>query len=185
MNDLNFLENQNDEMQSDSLKTLATLSKKLKDVRQEIAGAEEFLKILNKQEAQLSKEEIPNLLLSRGLSSISLDCGDKIEIQEKIYVTLPKKDLIKRKEVMRWIIEQGGANIIKRELKIDEPEDSVLTCLKENHICFEDKKDIHSSTLKAWFRSKLGISKNSLQEIEIGDVPKSANLFIYKETKIK
>ena len=91
----------------------------------------------------------------------------------------------KRKTVLKWIIKNGGGSIIKRNLNIEEPGLGVLEFLVKHQIIFEDKKDINAGTLKAWFNSKLGISKNSLQEIEIGDVPKEAGLFVYKETKIK
>jgi len=180
-----FLEHVESPTPENDLKKLSKLSIFLKEKRKIIALLEMQLAEAKENERQLSQEEIPMLLLRNSVTSINLEDGSKVSIQEKIRVSLPKKDFIKRNTVMKWIIENGGANIIKRELKIEEPEKGVIDFLKENNIFFEDKKDIHASTLKAWLSSKLGMSKNSLQEIEVGDVPIEANLFIFKETKIK
>jgi len=180
-----FLENIETSTPEDDLKKLSKLSIFLKEKRKIISQLEMQLAEAKENERQLSQEEIPMLLLKNNITSVNLEDGSEVSIQEKIRVSLPKKDVMKRITIMKWIIENGGANIIKRELKIEEPEKGVIDFLKENNVFFEDKKDIHASTLKAWFSSKLGMSKNSLQEIEIGDVPIEANLFIFKETKIK
>lgn len=188
MGETSFLEEKqeiNGKEEEKDLKILAKLCDNLKKGRKTIAYLEDQLRVAKEFEKKLSQEEIPNLLLSKGISSLSLDDGLTVSINESIKVSLPKKDLIKRANILKWIIENGGANIIKRELTIEEPSIQTISILKKNAVLFEDKKNIHASTLKAWFKSKLGMSKNSLQEIEIGDVPKEANLFLYKETKIK
>ena len=175
----------NEAAKNTTLLKLSSLCKMLKENRKSINHLEMQLAEAKENERLLSQEEIPMLLLSNGIDSLSLEDGSKVSIQEKLRISLPKKDQMKRSLIMKWIINNGGASIIKRELKIEEPEKGVIDFLKENNVFFEDKKDIHSSTLKAWLSSKLGMSKNSLQEIEIGDVPPEANLFIFKETKIK
>jgi hypothetical protein len=183
MSDLSFLES--NDVTGDDLKTLSTLCDRLKEKRKEIALMELQLKSLKETERKLGQEEIPNLLFSKGISSLSLEDGSTVTVRESVKVSIAKTDKQKRAEAFKWIIENGGAGIIKRELRIEEPEQQTITFLKDNSIAFDDKKDIHHSTLKAWFSSKLGISKNSLQEIEMGDVPSSINLFMYNETKIK
>jgi len=180
-----FLENVRDIQDEDSLRQVSRYAFELSSLRKRIDLAEEKLKELKKEELKLSNEEIPDLLLSMGLTSISLDSGEKITIEENLHVSLPKKDLAKKRIVLIWIIENGGADMIKKELIIDEPEKKIIDYLKETHIPFKQQQGIHPSTLKAFFKSKLGITKGSLQEIEVGDVPEEANLYVYKETKIK
>jgi len=181
--DFKFLEGK-DSPATDVLKEISTAVNILIDIRKDIDHMEDQLKDLKKDETQLSQEDVPNLLLERGLTSITLESGEKIEISEDLHTSLPK-DPIKRKVVLRWLINNGGSGMIKEEVKIEEPEKSLIDYLIEEDIPFERIHDIHNSTLRAFFKSKLGISKGSLQEIEIGDIPKEASIFVFKKTKIK
>lgn len=184
-NDLGFLETDESQVDLDSIKVLGEKCRILKEKRKDIAQMELQLDNLNKEEQALSREEIPNLLLQTGLTEIKLESGEKVTIQEKLACSLPKKDLEKKKKVFNFIIEQGGEHIIKRILSVEDPEEFIINFLQENKIPFSDEKSIHASTLKSWFSQKLGMKKNSLQEIELQDIPKEANVFTYKETNIK
>lgn len=106
-------------------------------------------------------------------------------MDKSLSVSLPKKDVLKRRTVLNWIIENGGEGIVDEILSVEDPEEELFSYLQQQAIPFNHNKDIHHSRLKAWFRAKLGIKKGTLQEIEVGDVPTEANLFIYSETKIK
>jgi len=181
--DLDFLE-PNDTMERDVLTDLSHLAQELVTTRKDINLIEESLKLAKELERKLSQEDIPNLLLQRGLMSITLDTGEKIEVAEDVTASLPK-DFIKRKIVLRWLIKNGGGPLIKEELRVEEPEKALMQYLEEMDIPYENIRDVHHSTFKAFFRSKLGITKGSLQEIEVGDVPKEVNLFVFKKTKIK
>lgn len=181
MSDMGFLEKEN----SIDLKLIGEKCQVLKEKQKSIDMLKMQLEQATKEERNLSREEIPNLLLQAGLTSVSLETGEVIKIQENLSVSLPKKDLIKRNKVLTFIINNGGANIIKRKVTVEEPELLILNFLKENKIPFDDKKDIHASTLKAWFKNKLGMSKASLQELELQDIPGEAGIFVYNETKIK
>ena len=182
MPDLNYLEEKDEDI--DSLEELAVLVEKLVAKRKNIEFLEEQLTVAKKFERLLSQEEIPSLLLKNNLTSITLESGEQITIIENLRVSLPKNSL-NRSVVLKWLIENGGENMIKKELVIDEPEEHIKQYLKKCGVPFIASQDIHAQTLKAFFKSKLGIAKGSLQEIEISDVPKEANLFVFKETKIK
>ena len=184
-NELDFLEKDTQNVELKTIELLGGKCRLLKEKRKEINQAEMHLSELKKQEETLSREEIPDLLLQTGLTEIKLESGERVEIKEKIACSLPKKDTGKRKIVLNFIIEQGGEHIIKRKLSVEEPEEFIITFLQEKRIPYSDIKDIHASTLKAWFSEKLGIKKNSLQELELQDIPKEANVFVYKETNIK
>jgi len=181
--DFKFLEGK-DSPATDVLKEISRAVNSLIDVRKDIDHMEEQLKLLKKDEVQLSQEEVPNLLLERGLTSITLESGEKIEIGDDLHTSLPK-DPINRKIVLRWLINNGGSGMIREELKIEEPEKSLITYLLKQDIPFERVRDIHNATLRAFFKSKLGMTKGSLQEVEVGDIPKEANVFVFKKTKIK
>jgi hypothetical protein len=167
------------------LKQLSSLCKDLKAQRELIAGVEQHLEELKEKERKLSQDEIPNLLLSKGIEGLTLDDGSKVEIKEALKVSLPKTDIVKKGRALQWITNNGGADIIKNEVTIREPDQKTVNLLNENDIPYVAKNDIHASTLKAWFSRKLGITKNSMQEIDLCDIPKEINAFMYKETKIK
>ncbi len=181
--DFKFLEGK-DSPATDVLKEISRAVNALLNVRKDIDQLEEQLKVIKKDEVQLSQEEVPNLLLERGLTSITLESGEKIEISEDLHASL-SKDPTKRKIVLKWLVKNGGAGMIKEELTVEEPEKSLLDYLVEEEIPFAKIFDVHHSSLRAFLKSKLGITKGSLQEIEIGDIPKEANIFVFKKTKIK
>jgi hypothetical protein len=123
-------------------------------------------------------------LLAQGLLSIELETGDKVRIDEKLYASVPKDPKNKRL-VINWLIEQNGQYLIKREVSIEEPEKWILDLLQEKDVPHDEKHTVNTNSFKAFIRAKLGLKKGSLQEIEIGDIPKEANTFIRKETVIK
>ncbi|MEJ2248063.1 MAG: hypothetical protein P8Y70_00200 [Candidatus Lokiarchaeota archaeon] len=184
INDLSFL-NEDKQIEKSELQELVVLCDKLRYVEKEIQKYEDYLATLKNRKRKLSSEEIPNFLLTKGISSLTLENGLKISIKEQVYISLPKKDLSKRKSALKWIIEKGGANIIKNEVRIEDPENRVLKLLKDNNVLFNQFQDIHSSTIKAWISRKLGVSKNSIQEIELSEIPNELNVYIDKQTIIK
>ena len=176
---------ENFEMDNGEISKLSEKIKLLNQVRKEIEDKEYELKKLKDIEKGISGEDIPQFLSKFGIDSIKLDNGAQVTIEEKINVSLPKKDVIKRNNLMKWISENGGAGIIKDTLTMFDPENSIIEKVKELGVSFERKKDIHASTLKAFFKEILGLKKNTIQKVEISEIPKEANLYIYKETKIK
>ena len=123
--------------------------------------------------------------MSKGLKSIETENGIKIEVQEKIAVSLPKRDINKRLKALDWIRNNGGAPLISNDLLVSDPEEGLKHWLIEHKIPFQVKQDIHYARLKSFISGKLGMKKGSLPEIETSDVPSELNLFIYNETKIK
>ena len=183
--DTDFLNEVKEGFDSDDLEILSAKVLLLKQKQLRIEELNTELEKVSKEERLLSREEIPEFLLSKRLKAIIMEDGTKIEIQEKISLSLPKKDITKRKIAMVWITENGGEGIIKNELRVTEPEESIKRYLMLNKIPFTINADIHYQTLKSFVSGKLGLKKGSLAEVEVSDVPEELNLFIYKETKVK
>ena len=148
----------------------------------------EFLADKMKEEAEkekaLSQEEIPNLVLSRGLSEIKLATGEKVIITEGLFCGVPK-DPIKKRIVLKWLSKNQGEHLIKREVTVEEPEEHILKYLKDKGIPFIDQMNVNTGSLKAFLSAQLGMKKGSLQVIELGEIPSEANPFVLKKTKIK
>lgn len=182
-NDLGFLE-QPDKVDTNILAELKEKVDQLIDQRSRINLLEEQVKQEREKEARLSGEEIPNILLAHGITSINMESGEKIEVIEKLSASVPKEDIIKRNTVFHWLIQNGGSYLIKQELVVEEPEKAIIEFLDQKGIPYANEKKVNTNSFKAFLAAKLGMKKNTLAEIEISSVPKEASPFIYRETKI-
>lgn len=170
---------------NNNLSELSGKIKRLLKLRENIKEMEEKLKQVKKEENQLSGEEIPAYLAQFGIDSIKLDNGKSVTIREDLKCSLPKTDYVKRKNYLNWLRENGGSDIIKEELTINSPNAKIIEHLRKENITFLQSENIHPSTLKAFFRDILGITKNSVAKMEKSELPDYINLYIHRETKIK
>lgn len=182
---VSFLDEVQDELTSDDLVRLAEMVKLSKAHNEAIEAMKDSLAKVEEQQRLLLREQIPELLMSKGLRTIELLDGTKVQVQEKVSANFPRKDLVKKKAVLDWLIANGGASIIDNEVIINEPEKFVLDYLKEKKVPIKRNIDVHHQRFVSFIRDKLGLKKNTLPEIEASDVPEEANLYIYNETKIK
>lgn len=181
--DLDYLEEM--ERKEVNMVEVSDAAYEMAKLEQEIMVAEEKLKLLKKDYDKLSGETIPELILGSGLSECKLKDGRSVTVTKDIRVNLPKTDKDKRKDVLRFITDNGGGSIIKRKLTIEEPEEHVKEYLRKHCIGFSDDMDIHHSTLKAWFKDALGMKKGSIKRFQETDIPGAASLFVFHKTKVK
>jgi len=181
----NFLEQLDNEPVASDLSHLSIMCQDLEGLRVHIKESEEHLKKLKMQELKLSGEMIPEFLQLKGLSGVTLGTGAKIEITEDVKVSLPKTDPAKRKIALDFLRNNNGADIIKDTLTINCPEDTIKNYLIDESVPFKEEETVHPQTLKAYYTDLLGLKKNTIQRVNIEDVPKECGLFIYKKTKIK
>lgn len=183
MNDHDFLE----ESQTLDSAALATLQGKLSgltDLRTQIAEVESHLKELKKEEMKRSREDIPSFLLQFGINRLDLDNGMCVTIKEDIACTVPKTDMVKRQAVMNFLIKNGGGGLIKDKVQIEDPTVAVMNKLEEDGVQYARTQDVNTSSLKAFVRGLLGLKKNTVASVEVSEVPKELNLYVYRETKV-
>lgn len=185
MSDVSFLEGQTSQVDETELTKLSALVTRLKEKRKAIVEAERLLNDLEKEERVLSREEIPDFLQSKGFTLLKMDDGSVVEIKEKLSAKLPSKDPVKKMMVLKWVIKNQGENIIDNNMIISDPEESIKQYMDTQGIPYELKQDIHHSRFRSFLANKLGLTKGSLPEIEITDIPAEASPFLYKETIIK
>lgn len=179
-----FLESIEPEQNASALGQVMAQVNALVALRERIEKKEEELKDLKKQEQTLDGDVIPNLLLSHGLEALSLSNGRTLSIKDDLAVGIPK-NAEGRAVVLKWLEENGAGDIIVDELSLENPDKELTDYLTERGHTFVVDKSVNTNKLKAWFRGALGITKNSVQSIVPNDVPKEANLFLYKQTLIK
>lgn len=133
---------------------------------------------------ELSKQMLPAVLAQNGLEELTLSNGRKLGIKEDVYISLPKNDNGK-KIVLEWLRSHGGEDLIHNELSIDEPTPEVCAFIKGQNITFNESATVNTNSLKAWTKRKLGMTKGSIQDIDINQFPKEANLFVERRAEIK
>lgn len=171
-------------LDSAALKTLAGKVEILNNVRSQIKDLEAQVKSLSKTEQKMSREEIPGFMLQYGVRMMDVEGAGKIEVKEDLALNLPKTDPEKRKEVLRFISQNGGGGIIKDKLIVEDPTMDIIVKLNADHVDFERSQDVNTASLKAFARGLLGLKKNTVATHSVADFPKALNLYVYRETKI-
>lgn len=166
-------------LDQDSLGELAELCRSQQKIEEDISNLEEALKQKKRKLEYVSRELIPSLLNSKGLSEIKLWTGEKILVQDKIKASIANKNNLLAYRNM--VSAEGGDStsideLFKSETIIEDISDDFLDFLLEKEIPYTNKKTIHPQTLKKYCKEKL----------ERGEViPEGISVFQYQETKIK
>jgi hypothetical protein len=154
------------------------------DLQARISAKEKELKELKRLESVMNHETFPSMLQSQGLDFLGLSNGVTLRVSDELDVSVPKEDG-NRKLVLGWLENHGGGELIKNVLAFEDPDDEIKAALTERGIVYTEDKTVNSSQLKAWFRTALGMKKNTVARLDKKEVPKEANLFMYKKTVIK
>ena len=87
--------------------------------------------------------------------------------------------------MINFLIKQGGGGLIKDKLQVEDPTISLMEKLEAEGAQYERSQDVNTGSLKAFMRGLLGLKKNTVATIEVADIPKELNLYVYRETQIK
>ena len=166
----------------DMLVKLSESCDRLRKLEKEVEEAEDVLKHKQRELENVSRDTIPSLLNSLGLSELRLSTGEKIEIKDKVKASIANKNYF---EAYRNMVEAEGGDeeaekkvngLFKSTAVLEDPSDEVLDFLLDKEIAYESKKSIHAQTLAKYCRGKL----------ERGEfIPEGISVFSYQETKIK
>jgi len=176
--------NEQSEVSQDSLELLSDLCNKQRTLAIEIEGIEQSLKNKKEELEKVSREYIPELFDSIGVSKLTLSSGEEVIVEDKIKASISNKNYV---EAYRNMVNAEGGDVeaeerinalFKSEIVIDENEmdEEVFDYLLENDVAYESKKSIHHQTLSKYCRTKL----------ESGEkIPEGISVYQYRETKIK
>lgn len=114
-----------------------------------------------KQYKELVEKKLPDMMASAGTREFTTDGGVTITIKDRMEGALPKEDEQKRKAALQWLMDNGGAAIIKGEIVVpfDKGEHNFKEEIKRNltdiNADFFEWEEVHHMTLKSFAREKI------------------------------
>jgi len=137
---------------------LATAVNLLIAKQQDIASAEEALKILKAEERVINQGEIPQLMANLGMEKLTLLDGRTLTVKEAVQVSIPAPMKI---GAFAWMDENGHGDLIKIALtaKFARGESDKAQHALELINAYSGNasltESVHTGTLKAWARVEL------------------------------
>jgi hypothetical protein len=186
-----FLKDNKEEITNDTLQVLAQLVNRLEEKEDLLEQKEKELEELKKSRDMLSQVDIPELLLSKGLSEIRLANGTKVIIKEDSAVTIKDKE-----KFYIYLKNNGEDDIIKLTFAFDrmasEMIEKLFEYLNSNSYKYKSENNIHYQTQAKYFRTKLGIGEEDRKQgIQQGyyltpeQFSDFADIFIFHKTKLQ
>jgi len=178
---------------TDSLDILKQKVEFHKKLSKKIADSEKEVSELKKQLNKLNQEDIPNIVLSKGLSRLKLDTGETISVNEAISVKITDVDWFHK-----FLEQREEDDIIKTIVSLDKMPSVMLRklydFLNENEYPYQASKGVHPKTREKYFSTLLGVNLEDHERAEYIEqgrcMPKEAlpnfcEIYIYHKTRIK
>jgi hypothetical protein len=172
----------------DTLEIIAGLGERLKEKLKEKEELEREMKDLNKEITELSRELIPQTMISVGMSEFKLVSGEKVSFKEELSASVKDAD-----RFYNFLEERGDAALMKIQLEIGKVPQTILSKIvkvlnQEFGIMASTKKAVHPQTLKKYIKELCGIGGDTEVEAEIPLSELDSTMvstFVYYKTTVK
>ena len=181
MNDQSYLEGYT--VDTDVYSEVGKLVRILGDKESAIKEAEANLKSLKAEKQQLQQVTIPAIFKVHSIDGISLTGGIDVSISTELTCE-PVKNEEGKKVWLAYLEKNGGEDLKKKVLTIDDPNPALLELLASKGVVYEMSPSVNTNSLKAWFREKLGLT-GLVASLVKEEVPKEFGLWVYDLAKIK
>lgn len=175
-----------EEASGDSLKKITELAALHEELEAEYKLLEAQAKEAKKKFLKVSQEYLPQALMDAGINNFELANGRKVGYKEELTCSI--KDIDK---LVKFLEDRGDDAIVKVNFDTGKlPQNIVNRIMKDFNdnygILAEVKTTVHPMTLKSYFTGLLGLKKNSIAEMTIGEVDQDmVNIFTYYKTTVK
>lgn len=145
----------------DQLKTLEEMVNKALLLTKQIEDMQATMTAWNIDLYKITWQLIPDAMSAAGVNKFTTKDGFKVEIEDFIRGSLPKDDEAKRKAAIEWLMENGGADIVKGQIIVPfakgdhNYKEEIKANLKGMKADFLENEDVHPMTLKAFAREKI------------------------------
>lgn len=175
------------------LSRLDAMIQSAEELKAHIEAKETELADLKKSYNALTQEDIPQFLLSFGLSEVRLDNGKKVIVKQDVSVSVADQE-----SFMAFLRARGDDDLAKLQVSFPKMDrattEKIFDFLSRNAYDFDAKQAVHHSTLKAYIRNLLCIGappeQYSMKIAQGAAVPreeleKFLKIYTYWNTNIK
>lgn len=145
-----------------TLKELVQACELLVETNAAITVEEAALKLVKDKARTLREETIPNAMIELGLTSLTLDNGQKVTIAQAVYASIPADQAA---AAFEWLNKNGFGGLIKTEVIIAYGKgDRELAYAYSTELCKKGinatfKENVHPQTLKAFLKEQIRDAK--------------------------
>jgi hypothetical protein len=179
MCDLSFLTEEDDEG-TDSLSLVAKWGKELLRLREEFEAADEAAKYAKEAYDNYRTQFLPAQMSARGISSVALDNGMKVEVKTNYHCS-PNKNEEDKQFLANWVKAHGGEEIINKELKVPYEYEEML---EKAGVLYKEVSEFNTGKLKAFLKDLIGASGGEAS-VQFDDIPACAHFIALDEVTIK
>jgi len=153
------------------LEVVTRIGNKLVSKNKELAKREEEMKNLKLEIREIQEKELPDAMRAcGGMERFDLKDGTQIKVKDDIFCSI-KSD--RKADALKWLEQNGHAELIKHDVKVSFPKgkydqaDELIEVLSKNFkdIPYDEKADVHSSTLKAWAKDQYKLGQELPEEL--------------------
>ena len=141
-----------------TLDEMAVLARQLIEADANVKAMEEELKEAKEAARKLREEDIPCAMQEIGLSSFTMDTGEKVRIAQEVYASIPAD---RKPEAFKWLLDNNFGDLIKTEVAVafgrGEVDDAhnLVRALKDEGLDASCSESVHPQTLKAFLKEQV------------------------------
>lgn len=145
-------------LDQDSLSSVAGLARAIRDKEALIEDLENKLKDQKKQLLKLTDEDLPTMLAEMGLSSFTLDDGSNVQVKQTYGASIAVDN---RPAAYDWLRDKGYDDIIKNTVSCqfgrgeDDQASAFQAFASQQGYYAEQKTEIHPQTLRAFVKERV------------------------------
>lgn len=142
----------------DALSTVSRLARNALLLEAAIKQQTHDLKETEETLRRITEEALPVAMLELGLTSVTLDDGSSIMVEDSVHVGIPKP---KEADAFEWLREHELGDVIKNEVTAsygkgeDGEATALIASLREAGVTYKQRESVHPGTLKALAKEKL------------------------------
>jgi hypothetical protein len=141
--------------QPETLKVLMNLCNALDSLVEYKERLEEKTKEANERIQQLSTKFIPDMMMSIGMSEVTLNTGRRIMLKPDIHTSVSKERMA---AALVWLRQHNMDSIAKQFIKLDV---AFAEAIEQTGMPFTREATIHPSTLLAFVKERLAAEDSS------------------------
>lgn len=146
-----------------TLTTMVELANALRAATAEAERITEQLRQAKEHERTLSEETIPGVMQELGVTTFTLDSGQKVSVKPDVYASIPPDT---KDAAMEWLETNGHGGLIKTLVIVEygkgefELATELFSELLARNLNVASSQNVHAQTLKAFLREQLAAGKD-------------------------